>query len=185
MDKLVTRETFASNAIVRNDECRNARHMRSGHRGSLHVTVLVVRERRQYKCPTIRIATRSTNIHPLTIAGEIRAYIVGTESRHSEDIVIHCRMFNLAAIVSGCENDQAPGHGAGLLAVLVKTGIGIEIIYGFDIGLGSVPLVIGKPPAAIDQHCTVVGSVNERLRSQAPIPSVHHLRNHYPSTRIR
>ena len=94
-------------------------------------------------------------------------------------------MFNLAAIVSGSENDQAPGHRTGLLAILVKTGIGIEIIYGFDIGLGSVPLVVGKSPAAIDQYGTVVGSVDERLRGQAHIPSVHHLRNHYPGTRIR
>ena len=87
-------------------------------------------------------------------------------------------MLDLAAVVAGGKDDKAADHRAGLLAVLVQSCIGIEVIDRLDIRSRCGLLIVDEAPAAVDQDGSVVGRIHEGCRSEGTVLAVEGLGDH-------
>ena len=150
------RSRKSSPSVFRNDQGGNARHMRTGHRRTLHIgiTVLSFRVRRhrtehgrRRQAVLARIfllhglrTARCSQVDGFTIVGIPRRLKVGIESRHTDNIVVSGRICRRTQpVVAGRKDDKASLHHRflGLVAARILVEVGNRLLHHLRSGLAS------------------------------------------------
>ena len=77
---------------------------------------------------SVGIAARGAYVYPVAVICIGRALSGGAEGTHGDHFIVHRRLGFLPAVVACGKNDEAAFHGAGLVALIVGSGILYEII---------------------------------------------------------
>ncbi len=105
----------------------------------------------------VGVSARCSDINPVAVVGIIRSLVVGADGSNCEYIVLLGRIAGIGGFVAGGEDDETARHRTGLTAVLVHTGVGVEVV---DV-LRDVGGVGVDAPAAVDKHRAVVGGIDK------------------------
>ena len=179
------------------------RHMRTSHRRSLHVTVLVVGKRTQNRSFAGRsrkviITTRGRHIHPGTITGIVCRLIVDTHRSNRHNALVSSgeeRCITLTvSLIAGREDHKATGHRSFLnRSILIHAGIVNEIIHRlFQRRENTVPITLRErrciTPTVLADYGTVVGSVLEctgNIVGRSTVVAIKHAQAHDTHTVVR
>ena len=126
---------------------------------------------------SVGIATGSAYIHPVAVICVGRALSGGAEGAHGNHFVVHRGLGFLPAVVACGENNEAAFHGAGLVALLVGSGIADEIIDSEAIGVGRggrnvMQTVVFDIPTVVEDDCSVIRRPDNGVVWVAAVPII-------------